>query len=905
MKKLIFVFYMACIILYNSNIIVAQPIKKISEQTAYYADGYHGGLYGAMESGSFKDIVNTLERYPRWKVNLEIEAPSWKLLKSRDPETFLRIKQYLSFPSEKARIEIVSSSFAQPYCWNIGGESNIRQLTMGLDELHKFFPDYNVKTYSVQEPCWTSSLPSILRSLGYTGAVLKDPSTAYAGYTRGINESTVSWTGPDGTSIPAVPRYECEELHSDAWRTECYAVKPEFVSKCYSNGITFPAGMTFQDVGWPAHPSVDSTGKFIYIPTNLKQWPNTNAFSGNHWWRNSEGLVDSHIKFITWGEYLHTIAPEPTKKWNFSQEDIQAGLPWGSAVLNNMAQKVHSAERQVLSAEKLSALAWPLYHYELPEQKLYYTWEQLLLSQHHDAWICAVADNPTDYWSSFATLKTSIATQLSKEICDDAKQTICDNFQMNTTGKSLSQWIVVINSLGFRRNEPVSVTASFNQGVKYIEIYDKNDKPVPCQVKPVRWYGDGSINSAEIIFIPSVPSLGYNFYRINTLSSVAIRTPVNPCSIKETSKGIFIIESDLYKITINAGKGGIFNSFFDKKSNREVVDNQNERAFNEYRGYFPQLKTWLSSKDSAVTVEVLENGPIRVKVLFKGKIGKYSFNTTLTLCKGQKYIEIRNKFFFEKDVLIGEPWKGGAPLKGDPRKPCYDSRWKLQAFFPSALKNKTLYKNAAYDVCKSNLDSTFFNTWRDIKHNIILDWVDVYDPESSYGLALFSDRTTGYSFGKNYPFAYTLAWSGFGLFGGYYPMNETLEFNYALYPHTGRWNDADISSENASWNEPLNAQIIINKESFKPLDFSFIETSDKHVEVSTLFIKDKSLYARLFNASDKSTDCRLTFGIPVKKTESAELDGKPIKEIEVIKNKTRTEIQLKFPPFGIQTIKIN
>jgi len=176
-----------------------------------------------MESGSFKDILNVLKRYPRWKVNLEIEAPSWKLLKSRDPETFLRFKQYLIDPSDKARIEIVSSSYAQPNCWNIGGESNIRQLIMGLDELHKFFPDYVVKTYSVQEPCWTSSLPSILRYLGYTGAVVKDPSTTNAGYTRGINKNTVYWTGPDGTSIPAVPRYQCEELHSDAWRMECYA----------------------------------------------------------------------------------------------------------------------------------------------------------------------------------------------------------------------------------------------------------------------------------------------------------------------------------------------------------------------------------------------------------------------------------------------------------------------------------------------------------------------------------------------------------------------------------------------------------------------------------------------------------------------------------------------------------
>jgi alpha-mannosidase len=193
----------------------------------------------------------------------------------------------------------------------------------------------------------------------------------------------------------------------------------------------------------------------------------------------------------------------------------------------------------------------------------------------------------------------------------------------------------------------------------------------------------------------------------------------------------------------------------------------------------------------------------------------------------------------------------------------------------------------------------------DIRHNIILDWVDVYDSTSSYGLTLFSDRTTSYSFAKNYPLAYTLAYSGSGLHGQNYPMSETLKFQYALCPHSDKWNEANVNSENASWNEPLDGKVILNEESCRPLDYSFIESSDKHVEVSALFIKDKALFVRLFNANDKTSSGRLTFSFPVEKVESVELDGRTKNEIEVLKNSSRSDIQLKFPPFGMTTLKIN
>src|ERR1700749_4515376 len=36
--------------------------------TLYFVDGYHGGAKGHMPAGSWRDILNALKTYPKWKL---------------------------------------------------------------------------------------------------------------------------------------------------------------------------------------------------------------------------------------------------------------------------------------------------------------------------------------------------------------------------------------------------------------------------------------------------------------------------------------------------------------------------------------------------------------------------------------------------------------------------------------------------------------------------------------------------------------------------------------------------------------------------------------------------------------------------------------------------------------------
>lgn len=124
---------------------------------------------------------------------------------------------------------------------------------------------------------------------------------------------------------------------------------------------------------------------------------------------------------------------------------------------------------------------------------------------------------------------------------------------------------------------------------------------------------------------------------------------------------------------------------------------------------------------------------------------------------------------WKKNIGIGEykeeRWR-------DNRRAYCDDRFKLSVLFPTDLHSPRVYKDAPFDVCESKLTDTFFGSWDQIKHNIILHWVDLAEQEGDYALALLSDHTTSYSYGEDYPLGLTAQYSGGGLWGPDYKITH-------------------------------------------------------------------------------------------------------------------------------------
>jgi alpha-mannosidase len=818
-------------------------VLKGTAQTAYFIDGYHGGIYGHLPPWQTKFMVEKLAKYPEWKINLELEPESWDSIAVQDAANYTAFKKLFTNQSADARIEYVNPAYGQAYMYNISGESVIRQFYYGMKKLRQHFPNVQFTTYSSEEPCFTSALPQILRSYGFKYASLKNPNTCWGGYTRAFGGELVNWIGPDGSTILTSPRYEVEAFKPHSiWETIASGNSKEYVQKAFAYGIKHPVGMCLQDAGWSFGPWL--RGNDVYEPTKYTTWQGYFKILSGFALSEVERVEGSTRGGPSGVEGRNTKATNSITNWHLSQEDILPGLMWGAQVLQRIAQSVRRSENKIIQTEKLAALANMWKGTPWPENSFGEAWRTLLLSQHHDCWIVPYNGKQGDTWAD----KVVRWTGFTNQICDSITKTVTRQLSGNT-----GNYVRVFNTTAAERNELVR-------------------------------FGDQ-------LFRAKVPALGYVSYKLTALPLVKGAT------VTKLTNGIVQIETDLYRILIDAAKGGTITSWVAKQSgNKEFIEKG--KRLNELRGNFYNLGGMRSSADTTAEVEVLEQSGAEVKLAIKGFIAGTPFTQTLTVQQGQPRVDIHLKINWKDNPAIGEYYD--EPKDTQVRKAYYDDRFKLLALFPVNLSAQKIVKNAPFDVTKSKLGNTFYNRWDSIKNNVLLNWVDVEDGKGEYGLALFSDHTTSYTHGENFPLGLTLQYSGNGIFYRNYTIDGPTEIKYALLPHKGNWQQAGLWAEVTKWSEPLIVTAANNEEQRSLLQ------PQSGVEVSSLTVADNTLFVRLFNAAAKSPTVKVYLGFKATTAMQIELDGRPIKTLPIQTDKTgRRYIELPIPQFGIRTIKFD
>lgn len=801
--------------------IISFSSQSIAQKYAYI-DGYHGGVWGHYPDWNTRFMADQLIKHPQWNINIEIEPETWDRAKVIDAAAYEDFRKLFA----AGRIEYVNPSYAQSYTFNVSGESIIRQFQYGMHKLKNHFPDIVFTSYSSEEPCFTSSLPQILKSLGFRYASLKNPNTCFGGYSRAHGGELVNWTGPDGTAILTSPRYAIEALSDKStWQTIAWNNSPEYISAAKKYGIVHPVGMTLQDAGWKGGP-----------------------FQGDN------------VAYTTWRNYFENIAVhDSVSNWKVSQEDLLVSLVWGSQVMQQLGQRVRLAENKIIQSEKLAAMkvwnggmSWP--------QSLFDTaWRSLLLAEHHDCWIVPYNGKPGDTWAD----KAAAWTTATRNICDSINKISAD---LNHPGD-----ITVYNTLGIIRKE--IVFAKLPAGWQAAAVTDSKGQQVVSQLVK-----DG------VLFTAAVPAMGSAVYHLKQVQPVekVLR------AVRKTGTG-YVLETDLYRIVIDTLHGGVIKSLIAKRlQNKEFA----AAGFNELRGNFYDKGGFRSSMESPVTVTIEEAGPLRVKLLLNGLIAGESFKQTITLTAGDPKIDYQLDIDWKENTGIGQAFDKGTYKWELPAKPFYNDSCKLLAVFPSSFKQVHVTKDAPFDITESTLENTFYSRWDSIKNNVLLNWADVTDSAGKYGLALFSDHTTSYTHGEDFPLGLDIQYSGMGLWGRNYTINGPSSVHYAIVPHAGNQERGNISIENNKWNEPL---LVFNGNMAAQPVFEA-----KGAQVSAVVWEGDGMLVRLFNPSGKNSQAGLSFEQPVNAS-LVELNGAERADVVRVKN---GKIQLELPPFGIRTLKI-
>ena len=833
----------------------------VFSQQVYFIDGYHGGVYGHYPKQYTKFITETLDKNPDWKINLEIEPETWDTVKLHEPDNYNAFKKYFADQSITGRLEYVNPSYGQGYLYNINGESIIRQFYYGIKKMKEHFPTALFTSYSSEEPCFTSALPQILTSFGFKYASLKNPNTCWGGYTRAFGGELVNWVGPDGTKLITVPRYEIEALQPrSTWQTIASDNSSTYLDAAFKYGIKNPVGMCLQDAGWKNGP---------WLGKKITPYPTT---------------------YITWREYIQNASiKKPTQDWKLSQEDVQVSLVWGAQVVQKIAKEIRVSENKIGNAEKLSVLAKLYKGKAYPATEFDEAWRGILLSQHHDCWIVPYNGKKGNTWIDKVAVWTNTADSISNGAIHQAALSLSGE-----KGKSGNHFVRVFNGSGNERNDFVKIALPANMNALSVTVVDGNNNELQSQM----------INSdKEILFKPTVAGVGYNTYRLKNKRA----TIFNGNKISKQENGMYTIESDLYRIVIDPAKGGVIKSLIAKSlDGKELVDSKNTKSFNELSGYFFKDSNYFSSTQQPATIDILEDGALCSKIAIKGSVNQQPFTQTITVLQGQPLIDMKVAIDWNGNPGIGNGYMQKQGYKNeDYRKAFYDDSDKLQTMFPLNLADQKVYKNAPFDVTESKLDNTFFQTWDSIKNNIILNWVDVTDGDGKYGVALFSDHTTSYAHGKNFPLGLTTQYSGVGLWGRNYSITGPTEINYAIVPHKGKWNSAGVWTTNVAWNNPMTATVF--QSILKPADYkrSLISAGGKGMEITAITMEGNDMLVRLFNGEAESETQTISFDGSADSIDLVELNGDQKQHLATTKGKLkRTVVAFNIPKFGIRTIRL-
>jgi alpha-mannosidase len=356
----------------------------------------------------------------------------------------------------------------------------------------------------------------------------------------------------------------------------------------------------------------------------------------------------------------------------------------------------------------------------------------------------------------------------------------------------------------------------------------------------------------------------------------------------------------MYRIVIDPSRGGVIKSLVTKKeSNKEFADIRSDFSIGELRGFFYEEGVFHSSTESPDTVTFIQDNRFEKSVRIQGHIASHPFTQIITIKEDQRKIEFDLMIDWKHNEGIGE-YRQTDTYKNNQRA-FYNDRFKLNVLFPVNLNSPALYKNAPFDVCRSELKDTYFNTWDNIKHDIVLNWVDLTEGNGKSGFAIFSDHTTSYSYSDEYPLGLTVQFSGNGLWGRDYPINGPTNIRFAIIPHRNAWDASDIQNESLRWNEPL---ICSSLKHTKLENVSLIDINGTGYEISAANLSGDNIIVRFFNADGGKSPQVIKFGIPLSKAEEIDLAGNTLALLNTVRTNTGTELKIEMPRFGLKTLKL-
>ena len=427
-------------------------------------------------------------------------------------------------------------------------------------------------------------------------------------------------------------------------------------------------------------------------------------------------------------------------------------------------------EALLTSAEKFSCFA-SVGGLQYKADLLRDAWKKLLFNQFHD--ILPGSSIHEVYVDAAETNR-----QVQKEgthVLREALRSIAD--KINTSTLTMGTPLVVFNPLSWERTDIVKYALPSFDTASYA-VFDADGRSVPSQIIETGFEERALLFKAE-----RVPSIGYRTYQLVSGSATA------PAVLPYYSSPV--IENNAFKVVADPSSGWL-SSIFDKGQNRELLAGPgNELQILEDRpSAWDAWNIGLTGVKYPSTFrkwEVVEQGPVR---------------TVLRLHRDYLKPGIKKEFptedfpssFFTQDVIL---YNGIDRIDFHTDVDWWEEKTMLKVAFPITVLDSLATFEIPYGHISRSTRAR--DSWEQAKTEVPSQrWADL--SEASQGVSLLNNSKYGYDIKGNIMRLSLLRspkWPD--------PMADRGRhlIDYALYPHTGTWKEANTVARGYELNEPL------------------------------------------------------------------------------------------------------
>lgn len=655
--------------------------------------------------------------------------------------------------------EVATGMWVEPELNVVSGESLVRQVFYGQRYTRKKFGDVSPVVWLPDSFGFTWQLPQILKlgSVDYfvTQKLRWNDTTEFP-------YELFCWQSPDGTQIVSLmSAFIGQEI--DPLKMARYAL--DWQQKTGNNRALWLPGVGDHG-GGPTRDMLEVA----------RRWQNSPVFP--------------QMEFKTATAYLQELSSqldgETLPVW---RDELYLEFHRGCYTTHADQKQANRRSEQLLyQVELFSTLASQICGATYPILEIEAAWKQVLFNQFHDilpgSAIAEVYEDANRDWQA--------VERVGSQLLQAALTAMGQSIKLPPPPQPDAIAIAVFNPLNWERSELVSLVLP-DSAVAY-QIYDYQGNVIPCQLA-----ADGTL-----LFHAEVPSVGYRVFWLGVKTAGISNLPLDSQetsqevierviisnSIAKKSKGVkndsldpkkWVLENEFIRVTVDETTGNIA-SLFDKVEHREVLglEGGNQlQAFQDSGQYWDAWNIDPNYEKNPLPDPILnaiawrERGQLRWSLRVVRQIGQSEFCQDYLLEKGSPVLKIETTVNWqERHILV----KAAFHFHEEAEEATYE--------IPCGAIARTTRPQTDGDRAKWEVPA--------------LQWADL--TANGYGMSVLNDSKYGYDAKPNCLRLSLLR-------GSTWPDPQAdlglHRFTYAIYPHSGSWQQAKTVRRGYQLNQPL------------------------------------------------------------------------------------------------------